>query len=338
MSIVFTRGPININELQENLDKLFNDIVNKYKNKLKTITDINSYLSELKEHLINLINANEILEKQLNNTTKILHQTYYREICYDSNLIKKHIANTKGEIAHYESIIIMRYKESLFDSVLRVSIKYTNVKTITEINSNLSELKEHLSNFINANEILEHQLNSINNNKNDQVSDNWREDMLNEHKNKLIKEQQLQKIRDKINLIKKKITETNKCIANYEKDIITRNRKESDRIKQQKEHDELYPIISMFNSQIVKHSKKVQINFQTAKIIKNIAIDQILFDYNSLKKYLSENFNPSLVEPICNHFASKYSIKNLIPTEFNCLVKIFLDLIIFIRPDIESKV
>ena len=101
--------------------------------------------------------------------------------------------------------------------------------------------------------------------------------------------------------------------------------------------------------------------------------------YIELKKCLSETFNPSLVEPICNHFTSKYNIKQIIPTGFKreygigCgggtigepngdimffhfnflkinnnykqafenttkLLNIFLDLIIFIRPDVDEQV
>ena len=48
--------------------------------------------------------------------------------------------------------------------------------------------------------------------------------------------------------------------------------------------------------------------------------------------------DPSLVEPICNHFISKYHIKNLISyINNNKVIKIFLDLIIFIRPDIDEQ-
>ena len=82
-----------------------------------------------------------------------------------------------------------------------------NDKIIEKINLSLSELKKYLLDFINVNKILEKELNSIidDNKKNEIPVDNWREEMLIEHKNKCIKEKELNLIQNKINLIKKKL-------------------------------------------------------------------------------------------------------------------------------------
>jgi hypothetical protein len=365
--------------------------------------------------------ANLILNRALNDA--ILRFTKSNDIMphfTKSNIVKQQLKNTTQNVISLHDI----------DQLLKIEIKYIDFKIktvqathstlhnrsyersfdaqIIKINSRLSELKNILLNFINANKILEQELNSINNNKNDQVSNNWRENMLNEHNNKLIKEQQLQKIQNKINLIKKKITETHQCIASYEREKKIKEKC----IKEKKESDELIPIITMFNfqmpdlhllfpythmyddcnRQVVKHnhllpSQKFKINLQMALLIKNSQQNQILFHYNSLKKCLSDTFEPYSVEIIWNNFANIYNIKNLIPSgycsqssqhnmyifgnqysngiitcesnpdiiflNFNYikiysnkqnyenikkLLNIFLDLIIFLRPDIEEQV
>ena len=124
-------------------------------------------------------------------------------------------------------------------------------------------------------------------------------------------------------------------------------------------------------------SQKLRINANTARLIKYEQIDQLLLHYNLLKKSLSNNFNTGSIEQVCCNFASKYGITQLINTgykEFDglyrCkpeydilflhfhwvkqipyndntkqafentikLLKIFSDLIIFIRPDVEELV
>ena len=117
------------------------------------------------------------------------------------------------------------------------------------------------------------------------------------------------------------------------------------------------------------HSEKLKLNIQTLKLIKNDTIEQILLQYNSIKKCLSENL---LTEPIFNTFTYKYNIKQQIRTGFTKsydgsfsdtgepeydimflhfnyinyrkqvpkniikILNIFLELIIFMRPDVEE--
>lgn len=229
-----------------------------------------------------------------------------------------------------------------------------HLSRIKNINKRLSGLKIYLRDCNLKKYKLEQQLNLKKNkleqrniylnycNKNDQSTDNLREYILNQHNKILINKQQLDQIQIEINSINKKITETHERIASGERMIITINKEEEKCIKEKKNlyevNDELNPIITMFNSRILDLNLLFKIRLETAILIKNDSIDNILFHYNSLKKCLNETFNPSLVEPICNHFISKYHIKNLISyINNNKVIKIFLDLIIFIRPDIDEQ-
>jgi hypothetical protein len=279
----------------------------------------------------------------------------------------------------------------------------SNKEIINKINSRLSEIKKYLSDFVDVSKKLEDKLNSIiSDNKNVQSSDNWRKEILNEYKNKLVKEQQLNSIQNKINLIKEKITQANQFITNYERDLLCVKKEEENLNRERKEYAELNPIISMFNEKMpylnlmcpyLQHptdcnchsqklnknlpSEKLKLNIYSAQLIKKDSIEQILFQYNSIKKCLNEKFNLILAEQVCNNFTSKYSIKHMVSTglkiydgnnlhsgepfhdiiflHFNYLksyfnhdsefekniiklLNVFIDLIVFIRPDIDEYI
>ena len=152
-------------------------------------------------------NLSPMTRKPINKANLILNRSL-------KNAIARFIESNDVKL---NSNVITQFKESTdvklnsnaiknkinIDELLKVVIKYEDIKTeivqqryrpgigyrrsytttlsnnevIIKINSRLSELKKYLPNFINANEILEQQLNLINNKKNDQSSDNWREDM-----------------------------------------------------------------------------------------------------------------------------------------------------------------